>query len=105
MSTRDLLKQGLKPEQIAVITPHRMEHSSLRGCDTLGGVRLSRDPADRAGAVLHATISGFKGLESDAVLLADIRPGDPRCSREARYVAASRAKHILQVFAYGDWRG
>lgn len=103
-ATRNLLKQGLKPEQIAVITPHRWEHSSLKGCETLGGVRLSRDPAERMGAVLHATISGFKGLESDAVLLADIRPGDPRCSREARYVAASRAKHILQVFAYGDWR-
>jgi hypothetical protein len=73
------------------------------GTSTLGGVPLTPDPTSRTGAILHATVSGFKGLESDAVLLADIRPDDPRCSRDARYVAASRAKHILQVFAFGDW--
>lgn len=43
----------------------------------------------------------------DTVTLAatDIDPEDPRCDRNARYVAASRAKHRLFVFEKGDWLG
>ena len=33
----------------------------------------------------------------------DIDPTDPRCNLNARYVAASRARHRLYVFAKGDW--
>lgn len=47
------------------------------------------------GGILHATISGFKGLESDAVILADLDPEDPRCSPADLYVTASRAKDVL----------
>ena len=53
---------------------------------------------ERAGAILHTTISAFKGLESDVLILADIDPEDSRCDRNARYVAASRAKSRLYVF-------
>ena len=50
----------------------------------------------------HATISGFKGLEADVIILVDINPNDPRCDRSALYVAASRARHRLFVLGQGE---
>jgi len=100
---RLLQQNDLRPEQIAVLTPHRREHSSLKDATTLGGVLLADVPGDRAGKVLHTTIGAFKGLESDVVILLDIDPADARCDRRARYVAASRARLALHVFAKGDW--
>jgi superfamily I DNA/RNA helicase len=96
---RELLRaEGLRPDQIVLLTPHRFEHGSLAGREELAGVPLGRDPAAREGKLLHATISGFKGLESDCVILLDLDPADPRCDRNARYVGASRARHLLHVF-------
>ncbi len=95
--------RGLRPEQITVLTPHSRRNSLLADQTELGGHPLAADPHDRAGAVLHTTIGKFKGLEADVVILADIDPTDPRCDVSARYVAASRARHRLYVFAKGDW--
>lgn len=53
--------------------------------------------------LLHTTIPTFKGLESDVMILADIDPRDERCSLNARYVAASRARLVLHVWAKGNW--
>jgi DNA helicase IV len=55
------------------------------------------------GSLAHATISAFKGLEADVVVLLDLDPEDPRSSREARYVAATRARHRLYVIGATDW--
>lgn len=96
-------QDGLAPEQITILTPHTRPKSSLADMETLGRLHLTHDPADRRGKVLHTTIGKFKGLESDVVVLADIDPRDHRCSRRARYVAASRARHLLYVYAKGDW--
>jgi DNA helicase IV len=71
--------------------------------DALAGIPLADRPADQEGKLLHTTIGKFKGLESDIVVMADVDPSDPRCSTRARYVAASRARHMLHVFAKGDW--
>jgi len=99
----ELLREGLTPEQIVVLTPHSRPHSCLKDVTALGGAPLAEAPDQRTGAVLHATIGAFKGLESAAVILADVDPADPRCGVRARYVAASRARHVLHVFAKGDW--
>lgn len=98
-------KQHLQPEQIVVLTPHSRKNSFLAGEDALGGFPLAHSPAHRTsqpGSVLHTTIAAFKGLESDVVILAHIHPKDPRCSRNARYVAVSRARHLLHVYGKGD---
>ena len=102
---RLLSKNDVQPEQIVVLTPHTRDHSSLAGMTSVGGVPLASGLDDRQGRVLHSTIGAFKGLEADIVILGDIDPTDVRCDRKARYVAASRAKHALYVFAKGDWRG
>jgi hypothetical protein len=84
-------KEQIQPEQITLLTPHSRPNSLLRDRDDLAGWPLADDPLDRKGSLLHATIGRFKGLESDVVILLDVDPDDPRCGRNERYVAASRA--------------
>lgn len=93
--------EGLLPDQIAILTPHTRGRSTLAEVGALGGCELATDPRDRDGKLLHATIGAFKGLESDVVILLDIDPNDPRADRNARYVAVSRARHLLHVFQRG----
>lgn len=102
---RLVTREGVDPDQIVIQTPHSKKNSSLAGLDEIAGVEISGNPAERSRAVLHSSISAFKGLESDVVILADIDSEDERCDRHARYVAASRARHRLYVFAKGDWLG
>jgi superfamily I DNA/RNA helicase len=106
----DLLKRLVKddrvlPDQITILTPHTRNNSLFSNLEELGGYPLASNPTDRAGAILHTTIGAFKGLESEVIILADINPEDPLCNLNARYVAASRARHRLYVFAKGDWLG
>lgn len=115
-----LLEAGVRPEQIVVLTPSRRQHSSLADVTSLCGLPLvdlrdrrdrrdrrdaggQRTPAPAGGALVTATIGAFKGLEAAVVCLVDIDPAHPRCSREARYVAASRATGRLLVFGPTDW--
>ena len=102
----DLTDKGRVPvEKIAILTPHTRDNSCLKGLTELAGFEFCDKPFDRDGKLLHTTIGAFKGLESDVLILADIDPGDPRCALNARYVAASRARHRLFVFSKGNWRG
>jgi len=91
------------PEQIVILTPHTRKNSTLAGMTELADVPLADLPNDREGKLLHTTIGAFKGLESDVVIMLDVNPDDQRCGLNARYVAASRARHRLYVFAKGDW--
>ncbi len=101
--TQMLTTQGLVPEQIVILTPHTRKNSTLAGMTELADVPLADLPNDREGKLLHTTIGAFKGLESDVVIMLDVNPDDQRCGLNARYVAASRARHRLYVFAKGDW--
>ena len=86
------------PGRITIVAPHTRENSCLRGVDRLAGQRLSIDPLDRAGAVLCTTIHKFKGLESDVVILVDVRESDLFCGPAYLYTAAARARVLLHVF-------
>ena len=96
-----LEEEGVLPNQVAILTPHSRPNSLLAGVETLAGQPLTHNPYEEG--VFHGTIGAYKGLESDVLILADIDPRDERCSRNARYVAASRACQLLYVFAKGDW--
>ncbi len=96
-----LLNAGVRADDIVLLTPHSRRNSSLRDVSHIADVPLL-DLNDRtAGALTHATITGFKGLEAEVVFLLDIQPDDPRCDRAARYVGASRARSLLYVFSKG----
>ncbi|MGM0556819.1 MAG: NERD domain-containing protein [Myxococcota bacterium] len=98
-------RQHLGYDDIAILTPHSPGNSGLEAAAELDGQPIVHDPeAWFAGeGVLHTTISAFKGMEADTIIMVDVDPDDPRCSREHRYVAASRAKHRLHVFEKGHW--
>jgi hypothetical protein len=94
-------KDGLAPEQIALLTPHRKENSTLAGLSELAGHPIVDAPG-RVGAITHSTIGGFKGLEADVVIVLDLEPGDPRCSLADLYTACTRARHRLYVLQRGE---
>lgn len=96
-------RDGVDPEQIVILTPHTREKSCLAGCEELAGLHLAADPLDRRGALVHTTVRKFKGLETEVMIFADVDPRDDRCGLADRYVAASRARQVLHVFARGDW--
>jgi hypothetical protein len=96
--TRLIEREGIDPFDIVLLTPHRRERSVLDGVATLGGVELTSDLFERGRKLLHATISRFKGLEAQVVVLLDVDARDPRCGTRERYVGASRARHALYVF-------
>lgn len=102
--TRLVVRERLSPRDLVILTPHSRARSSLAGLDAVAGLPLVDHRLPQPGdALSHATISGFKGLEADVVVLLDLDPDDPRCSRAARYVAASRARHRLHVIGEPDW--
>lgn len=85
-------------EDIVLLTPSGTTKSRLRSRGSVDGFRLSErlEP----GAVLATSIHGFKGLEREVVILAEL--GDKHREELARYlyVGASRAKNELIVLAY-----
>ncbi len=91
-------REGVDPFDIVLLTPHRRANSTLAAVSELGGVELTADLFERGRKLLHATISRFKGLEAQMVILLDIDASDPRCGLRERYVGASRARHALYVF-------
>ena len=96
----DLLgREGFYPAQIVILSPHTRARSSLAGrTDVAGHPLVDHTHGDRD-ALLHTTIGKFKGLEADVVILIDFDPDDKLCRPAMRYVAASRARHMLYVFS------
>lgn len=92
-------KQGVRADQITMLTPHSRQHSLLMGKHAIAGIPLADDPLNRENQILHTTIGRFKGLESDIVIIADMESSDPLCGVEASYVAQSRARQMLYIFS------
>ncbi len=72
---------------------------------SLGAKLLSADDPEALSGVMLASASAVKGLEFDAVILADVSceafPADPRSAR-LLYVCLTRALHKLAVLHEGD---
>lgn len=102
-----LERQKLEPEQVAILTPRNMENSSLAGLEVVGPWKVVEkvEAWESGEGVLHSTVGSFKGLEADVVVFVDVDPSDSLCTREFRYVAASRAKHRLYVLEKEHWLG
>jgi ATP:corrinoid adenosyltransferase len=104
---RSLLNGGLKPEEIAILSPHRMVNSpTMQRVGNLGNgvVDLGAGPEGLKGSKIRfSSIAGFKGMESDVVVLVD---GDSLSddARDNFYVAASRAMALLVVLLRADQR-
>ena len=97
---KDWLDRGVPPEAITILSPRRFE-SSAAVSDVGIGVRIrdrsGEPPEDEPGVIRFSTIQSFKGLESDAVILADVDDLDSDTARGLLYVGASRARTLLAV--------
>jgi hypothetical protein len=96
---RKLRKDGFAARQIAVLSSYRLEHSVA--CDGLGmPLRdISRGGLGAPGdSVAFSTVSSFKGLESEVVLLVDVDDLSSPEGLSSVYVGASRARVALYVF-------
>lgn len=97
---------GLKYSQVAVVTRGNVNNSSLRGIQKLGRVPTTSSLVkwERGEAVLVTSLYKFKGLETDALILVDVKkpnPMDPPSGFRPShfYVGCSRAKHLLTIIS------
>jgi hypothetical protein len=97
---KDWCAAGLKAHQIAVVAAKKLEASCCAVLSQIGGIPVTDKLDDwRAGrGLLRSTLGKFKGLEADAMVLVDVPEVDDLGFRkEHRYVAYSRARHLLTV--------
>ncbi len=101
---RLVLKEGVAPDAIAIVSTRRLKNSPFSGDHRAGRFELvnldDRDErshgSSRSRHVVFETLHRFKGLERDVVILLDLPAGD-RVTANHRYVAASRARNLLIV--------
>jgi len=89
-----LKADGIRDDQIAILSPLRLEHSAVR---KLEGYELSTDYRNRAGHILFSTVHAFKGLDSPVVILTDIDRFTYDNNKMTLYIGMSRAKSLLYV--------
>ena len=106
-----LLGEGIDPSDIVILSPRRLEHSSLKNGlidvpfplvwweDT--GLEQYKDQRHVTFSTLHA----FKGLESKIVILCDVEDLETENSRHQLYVGSSRGRAILAPFISDSQRG
>ena len=94
-----LVKEKMPVDNIMLLSPRRLENSSLAGIDRISGFPLldgSRGmTSPHSDAVRFSTIHSFKGLESQVVIIVDIDSVDGEQSQSLLYVAMSRARSLL----------
>lgn len=99
---RKVTSDGLKAEDIVILTATTTEKSWLDANRSYGGQQLSfsREP----GKILFTTIRKFKGLEADAILIVDASTYSLAKPENKRllYVGTSRAKNLLNIAMLDD---
>lgn len=100
---RQLLQQGIKPNQLALIGPTSRENGSLSRHVDVDGVPLVDDATDwrRGGGVLVTTARSFKGLEADVVIVYGLTGFGTLFTPTDLYVAWTRARHRLFLMCQG----
>ena len=101
--TRLVRNEGVRPEQIAVLTAARRWLGSLAPFRRIGEYPVTADTAGVLGHVLLETIHRFKGLERPVVVLAGLRqPATHVDPAKLLYVGVSRAQvHLIVIGAPG----
>ena len=99
-----ILSEGIDPSDIVVLSPRRLEHSSLK--DGLIDVPyplvwwedISPESHEGQLYITYSTLHAFKGLESKTIILCDVTDLESELSRHQLYVGASRGRAILAPF-------
>ena len=99
-----LRREGVAPEQIAIIGPAAKANGSLSDLTKIDDVSVvtSVQKWRDGGGVLVTTARSFKGLEAEVVVLYDLGGFGQLFRREDLYVACTRAKVLLFAVVHGD---
>ena len=89
-----LKRDGVSDDQIAILSPLRLEHSAVR---QLEGYDITIDYKHRGGRILFSTVHTYKGLSSPVVILTDIDRFTYDNNKMTLYIGMSRAKSLLYV--------
>ncbi len=100
--TRFVKVQKIPPEQIAVLTGHGEEKSAVWRARRFAGCTLTKERRPAEGEIRWSSIHGFKGLEAQAVILAEIERLPHAPLERLLYVGCSRARLHLAVIAHQD---
>ncbi len=92
-------REGIRPEDVAVLSGRGQDHSMLTGRERLGAFRCA-PPPPREGSLVVDTVRRFKGLDSPVVVLVEI--DELLDSQELMRVAATRARSHLAILARAD---
>ena len=112
----DLLEDGVRIEEIVVLSEHRLEDSGLIAEGAYGGYRLvtyvrgePTEADDGTQRLKFCSIPSFKGMESEVVILIlgrlygeheeTTRPFDRQNARAYAYIGMSRARGALVILA------
>ena len=94
-----LLKEKTPIENVILISPRRLENSSLAGLERISRFSLADCSQGMTSAhspsVKFSTIHAFKGLESQVAIIVDIDAVEGEQSQSLLYVAMSRARSLL----------
>ncbi len=99
-----LQREGVTPQQIAIIGPAAKDKGSLTDVSDVDGVPLVTSTLTwrAGGGVLVTTARSFKGLEAEVVVLYDLGGFGPLFKLEDLYVSCTRAKALLVAIVHGD---
>lgn len=88
---------AIPTSDLVVLSYRSAEKSVLWKRRTFGGIALTDSPEPGKNEVRWTTIHKFKGLDSHAVILAELEAHEPDVLRTIAYVGASRAKSQLGI--------
>jgi hypothetical protein len=94
--------QSIKPEQIVVLSPFKHTNEASTWVNGLKSYSLNTNIVEPIeGQISVGTIQGFKGLESDVVILAGITRNANK-NKQLLYVGATRARSLLYVLGLSN---
>lgn len=104
---RRLKMNGIKNNEIAILSKHSYEDSIFKGENFLRDIAKVKKIIDYTGedkedCIKFSTIHSFKGLESKIIILCDVDKIDDMDSKILNYVAISRAKLLLYILCSKD---
>ena len=102
-----LIRDGIQPESIVLLSPHRLENSALDGVGALAGIPIidcSRNLDVPPSSIRFSTIHSFKGMESQVVIIVGIEEVDGDDVQSLLYVGMSRARSLLILMIHQNSR-
>ena len=96
----DYISNGITENQIVILSVKTEDASLFANVDRIGKYTICGERDKKS--VFFTTARKFKGLESDVVILVDVSVSsfEDDEARRVFYVAASRARHFLEIVAF-----